>query len=321
MSFLSKIALSNTIKLKAGELGFFSCGIAEAGFMKEEAARLKQWLDAGRHGEMGYMNNHFEKRIDPRNLLKNVKSVIVVLFNYFPETMIAEENNFKISKYAYGKDYHFVLKAKLKELIEFINTQVPQANARPFVDSAPVLERSWAQRAGLGWIGKNTCLITKEQGSFFFIGEIITDLALAYDDQQVPNHCGGCTRCLEACPTGALDKDGLDSRKCISYYTIEYRGENIPENFAGRFDNWIFGCDICQDVCPWNRLSDAHSEPEFNISEELLSMRKPGWRSLKKEKYNELFMNSPVKRTRFEGLSRNIMFLERSDDRLLQESR
>jgi epoxyqueuosine reductase len=311
MSFLSKIALSNTIRLKANELGFFRCGIAKATLPENEAVRLKEWLTAGRHGEMGYMLNHFEKRTDPRKLFDNAQSVIVVLLNYFPAATIPGKGNYQISKYAYGTDYHVVLKDKLKELIAFIQTQAPGSNARAFVDSAPVLERSWAQRAGLGWIGKNTCLITKEQGSFFFIGEIITDLELAYDDHQVPNHCGGCTRCLEACPTSALDKDGLDSRKCISYWTIEYRGEKFPDELKSNFENWIFGCDICQDVCPWNRLSVAHKEPAFNPPEELIRMRKPGWRSLTQDHFNSIFRKSPVKRARFKGLKRNILFLEK----------
>ena len=310
MIYLSTIALSNTIKQKALDLGFYSCGIASAGFLEEDAARLKLWLDEKKHGEMAYMANYFDKRTDPRNLLINAKSVIVVLLNYFPAGIIPEEDNFKISKYAYGTDYHFVLKSKLKELMAFLQDQSPQSNARAFVDSAPVLERSWAQRAGLGWIGKNTCLITKEQGSFFFIGEIITDLELAYDGQQIPNHCGGCTRCLEACPTGALSVNGLDSRKCISYWTIEYRGEKIPDYFKGKFDDWVFGCDICQDVCPWNRLSETHDEPEFNPSENLISMRKPDWRSISEDQFNSLFQRSPVKRTKFKGLKRNIVFLD-----------
>jgi len=298
--------LSSEIKKHAKELGFYSCGIAKAAFMEKEAKRLRSWLDEGKQGEMNYMNNHFEKRTNPKLLLENAKSVIVLLYNYFPQRLISIENNYKISKYAYGTDYHFVVKDKLKELINFINLHEPNANARAFVDSAPILERSWAQKAGLGWIGENTCLITKEQGSFFFIAEIITDLELEYDKPYAPNHCGGCTRCIEACPTKALDKEGLDSRKCLSYLTIEYKGEKLLEEFNNNTEDWIFGCDICQDVCPWNRFSEPHAEEQFYPSDELLEMKKEGWNNLSKEKYNQLFKKSAVKRTKFEGIKRNI---------------
>ncbi len=306
--------LSSEIKEYAYKLGFNVCGIAKAGQLPEEEKRLKQWLKDGRHGEMGYMANHFDKRTDPTKLFDQAKSVIVVLYNYFPDHLQPVEDNYKISKYAYGTDYHFVIKKKLKELTQFINGKAPTARARVFVDTAPVLERSWAQRAGLGWIGKNTCLITKKQGSFFFIGEIITDMALKYDEPFEPNHCGGCTRCIDACPTQALDKNGMDSRKCISYFTIEYRGQNIPEKFKGNFDDWIFGCDICQDVCPWNRFSEPHKEKEFNPSSVLLAMRIENWHELNKDTFQELFKDSPVKRTKFEGFQRNILFLKTTDD-------
>jgi epoxyqueuosine reductase len=242
--------------------------------------------------------------------VNGAKSVISVLFNYFPEQQLPEKSNYKISKYAYGTDYHFVLKKKLKDLIAFIQSEQPDTYARAFVDSAPVLDRAWAARSGLGWIGKNTCLITKEQGSYFFIGEIITDLKLAYDKKMVPNHCGGCTRCIDACPTNALEPHNLDSTKCISYLTIEYKGEQIPEKFKHQFNDWIFGCDICQDVCPWNRLSEIHHEPEFNLSDQLLKITKPEWEELSKEQFNEVFKNSPVKRTGYKGLKRNIQFLK-----------
>jgi epoxyqueuosine reductase len=255
------------------------------------------------------MENHFVKRVDPTKLLDNAKSVITVLYNYFPKKHISEQDNYKISKYAYGTDYHFIIKHKLKELIKFIETNSSEVSARAFVDSAPVLDRAWAARAGLGWIGKNTNLITKEQGSYFFIGEIITDLELDYDDQTVPNHCGGCTRCIEACPTNALEPYKLDARKCISYWTIEHKGETIPDEFKGKFENFVFGCDICQDVCPWNRLSEPHNEPEFEPKEELREMRKTDWENLTREQFNLLFKNSPVKRTKFEGLLRNVKFM------------
>jgi epoxyqueuosine reductase len=301
-------SISEQIKQKAKELGFFSCGISKAEFLEEDAKRLKLWLQDNRHGEMFYMENHFEKRTDPSKLLEGAKSVISVLFNYAPKTNLPEENNFKISRYAYGEDYHFVLKDKLKSLIHFLESQKEGVKARAFVDSAPVLERAWAARAGLGWIGKNTCLITKEQGSYFFIGEILTDLDLDYDEKNVPNHCGGCTRCLDACPTGALDIKGLDSRKCISYWTIEYKGKKLPENIKDDFQDWIFGCDICQQVCPWNRLSEPHNEIRFLPAPELLEMKKTDWQNLSEEKFGQLFKKSAVKRTKYSGLKRNINF-------------
>lgn len=305
--------LSDQIKTKAKELGFYACGISKAAYLPEDADRLSKWLQEGKQAEMKYMENHFEKRTDPRKLLENAKSVISVLYNYYPEKQLPETNNYKISKYAYGTDYHFVLKRKLKDLIAVINTEVPNMNARAFVDSAPVLDRTWAARSGQGWIGKNTCLITKEQGSYFFIGEIITDLELEYDHKMEPNHCGSCTRCIDACPTNALEPYKLDSNKCISYWTIEYKGEKIPERFKGQFDpegsGWIFGCDICQDVCPWNRFSESHGEPEFKLSDQLIKITKPEWETLTKEQFNKFFKNSPVKRARYKGLKRNINLL------------
>jgi len=259
---------------------------------------------------MGYLENHFEKRTDPRKLFENTKSVISVLYNYYPKTQIPEKNNYKISKYAYGKDYHFVIKRKLEELIDFIREEVKEINARAFVDSAPVLDRAWAAKAGLGWIGKNTNLITKEQGSYFFIGEIITDLELKYDNPSVPNYCGTCTRCIDACPTKSLKPYELDARKCISYLTIEYKLNKIPDTFKGKFSDWIFGCDICQDVCPWNRFSKPHNEPDFEPIEELLKLRKPDWECLTEEHFRKIFKNSPAERTKYKGLMRNIRFVQ-----------
>jgi epoxyqueuosine reductase len=305
-----KKQLTETIKAEAKKLGFYKCGIAEADALPEESLRLREWLQKGRHGEMAWMENHFDKRTDPRKLLEGARSVIVVLFNYYPEKEIPADDNYKISKYAYGTDYHYVIKDKLKILIEKIKSEAGEIHARPFVDSAPVLERSWASRAGLGWIGKNTCLITKEQGSYFFIGEIITDLELVYDQDTVPNHCGGCTRCIDACPTGALDLYGLNSNACISYQTIEYRGDKLLEENPEKFQDWIFGCDICQDVCPWNRLSETHHEPAFQPMDMLMSMRKHDWENLSEIEYKELFKKSPVMRTKFQGLKRNIEFLK-----------
>lgn len=301
--------LSEKIKTRAKDIGFYACGISKADYLKEDAGRLSKWLNEGRHAEMKYMENHFEKRSDPRKLLEDAKSVISVLYNYYPSKQFAGQNNYKISKYALGTDYHFVLKRKLKELIACLKNEVPDMKARAFVDSAPVLERAWAVRSGLGWIGKNTCLITKEQGSYFFIGEIITDLELDYNLKTESNHCGTCTRCIEACPTKALEPYSLNSGKCISYLTIEYKGEKIPDKFKGLFHDRMFGCDICQDVCPWNRFSRSHDEPEFKLSDQLLKITKPEWEVMTKEMFNKLFKNSPVKRTGYDGLKRNIEFL------------
>lgn len=308
MNKLSKDHINLLIKSKAKELGFFACGISKAEFLEEETKRIESWLNKGFHGEMGYMKNYFDKRTDPRKLFDKTKSVISVLYNYYPKHEIPEDNNYKISKYAYGKDYHFVVKRKLEQLIKFLKKEAGEINARAFVDSAPVLDRVWAAKAGLGWIGKNTNLITKEQGSYFFIGEIITDLELKYDNQNVPNYCGTCTRCIDACPTKALKPYELDARKCISYWTIEYKGNKIPDTFKGKFSNWIFGCDICQDVCPWTRFSKPHNEPEFKPSAELLKMRKQDWENLTEEHFDKIFKNSPIKRTKYKGLMRNILF-------------
>ena len=255
------------------------------------------------------MENNFEKRTDPRKLFEDAKSVISVLYNYFPKTKIPENNNYKISKYAYGKDYHFVIKRKLNELIEFIKKEAGEIEARAFIDTAPVLDRAWAARAGLGWIGKNTNLITKEQGSFFFIGEIITNLELSYEDHPVPKNCGHCTKCIEACPTHALRPYEVNANKCISYLTIENRDEELPEDLKGKFNDWIFGCDICQDVCPWNQRSKPHNEPEFEPALDLFKLRKPDWENMSEEEFNKIFKDSPVKRTKYKGLMRNIEFV------------
>ena len=302
--------VSDRIKTKAIELGFMDCGISEARFLSEEKDRLINWLQEGMHGEMGYMNNHLEKRLDPRLLVENARSVISVLLNYFPAQKQVDPDAPVLSKYAFGTDYHFIMKDKLGELLQFIQAEIAPCEGRCFVDSAPVLDRAWASQAGLGWIGKNTNLISTEHGSFFFIGELILDLELPVDDKVVRNHCGNCSRCIDACPTKALVAPFvLDARKCISYQTIENRGEIDPE-LKGKFENRVFGCDICQDVCPWNLKSETHSEPAFIADARLMNFSRDEWHSMDKPTFNELFRNSAVKRTRFEGLQRNMKFLK-----------
>ncbi len=296
------------IKFKAKELGFSAIGISKAEFLEKESSYLKEWLENGFHGEMQYMENHFEKRTDPRKLVEGAKSIISLLYNYFPENK-QSGNTYKISKYAYGKDYHYVLKDKLFQLLEFIQNEITEVNGRAFVDSAPVMDKVWAAKSGLGWIGKNTNLISKEYGSFVFIGELIIDLELEYDNEPIKDYCGNCTKCIEACPTNALKPYQLDARKCISYLTIEKNGE-IPEEFKGKWKDWIFGCDMCQDVCPWNSKAKPSDEPQFQISDLLRNMNKEEWQSLDKEMYKKLFKSSPIERTKFEGLKRNINFLK-----------
>ncbi len=308
MQSLTVNARTNSVRTRSAELGFHACGIVQARRLEDDAGWLKDWLDAGRHGEMGYMENHFDKRTDPALLFPGTKSVIVVLQNYYPRENL-KSDSYKISRYAYGRDYHFVMKRKLKELAAFITEEASGGIARAFVDSAPVLERAWAREAGLGWIGKNTCLITPKQGSYFFIGIILTDAVLTYDDHREPDHCGGCTRCIEACPTHALDKKGLDASRCISYLTIEYRGDNLPEEFRGKMNDWVFGCDICQEVCPWNRLSEPHEEPEFEPGTALKDMDREAWHKLEEERFRKVFRQSPLKRSGYRGLKRNVRFI------------
>jgi len=298
------------IKDKAKELGFLDCGISETQFLTEEKDRLVNWLQNGMNGEMEYMANHLDKRLDPRLLVENSRSVVSVLLNYFPPDKQSDPEAPELSKYAFGTDYHFVMKDKLGELLQFIQSEIAPCEGRCFVDSAPVLDRAWAASAGLGWIGKNTNLISTEHGSFFFIGELIIDLELPADDKIVRNHCGNCTRCIDACPTQALVAPFvLDARRCISYQTIENRGEIDPA-LKGKFENRVFGCDICQDVCPWNLKSEAHQEPAFHPDVKLMNLTKEEWREMDKLRFNELFRNSAVKRIRFEGLKRNLRFLE-----------
>ena len=304
----NKEKYSQLIKAESKRLGFLSCGISKAEFLEEEAPRLERWLNNNHHGQMTYMENHFDKRLNPKLLVDDSKSVISLLLNYFP----SEEQNrdsYKISKYAYGQDYHFVIKEKLKELLHTIQSQIGDVSGRAFVDSAPVLDKAWAAKSGLGWIGKNSNLITQKVGSFYFIAELIIDLELEYD-YPTTDHCGTCTACIDACPTDAIVAPYVvDGSKCISYFTIELK-DNLPIEMKGKFDDWAFGCDICQDVCPWNRFSKPHNEPLFNSNPELLSFSKKDWEEITNDTFNKFFKNSAVKRTKFEGFKRNINFLK-----------
>ena len=302
---------SQIIKSEAKSLGFYDCGISKAEPLKKEAEYLKKWIAEKRQGEMQFMENYFDKRTNPTKLVENAKSVISVIYNYFPKEL-QKENTYKISKYAYGKDYHFIVKRMLKSLLSTIQGKIPEElNGRVFVDSAPVMDKVWAQKAGLGWIGKNTNLISRKYGSFVFIGEIITDIELSYD-KPIKDYCGSCRKCLDACPTGALTAPyEIDASKCISYYTIEKKGD-LPENMEGKFKDWIFGCDICQDVCPWNLRQIPHNEPEFEPHTDLLNLSKPDWEKLSREHFNEIFRKSAVKRTKYQGLKRNIHFVKKS---------
>lgn len=296
------------IKLEADRLGFISCGVSKADFLEEEAPRLEQWLKEGKNGQMGYMENHFDKRLDPRLLVPGAKSVISLLYNYYP-SVNQRDDTYKISKYAYGRDYHFVIKDKLKSLFEYIKNEIGAVEGRVFVDSAPVLDKAWAARSGLGWIGKNSNLLAKKTGSFFFIAELILDLELE-PDTPVTDHCGSCTACIDACPTEAIHEPyRVDGSKCISYFTIELK-EEIPQSEKGKFDDWMFGCDICQDVCPWNRFSKPHNEPLFDPHPDLLTYTKSDWEEITQETFGKIFQKSAVKRTKFAGLQRNISFLK-----------
>lgn len=296
------------IKEEAKRLGFISCGVSKAEFLEEEAPRLESWLTKNMNGQMSYMENHFDKRLDPTKLVEGSKSVISLLLNYYPEET-QNTDALKISKYAYGQDYHHVIKSKLRELQEFITDNIGEVEGRAFVDSAPVLDKAWAAKSGLGWIGKNSNLITQRVGSFYFIAELIVDIELAYDS-AVTDHCGTCTACIDSCPTQAIvDPYVVDGSKCISYFTIELKNE-IPAEVRGKFDDWIFGCDVCQDVCPWNKFSKPHQEPLFNPHPDLLSMTKKDWEEITEDVFRKVFKKSAVKRTKFSGLQRNIDFLE-----------
>ena len=306
---MPKLKNTQLIKEEAHRLGFSFVGFSKADFLEEEAPHLEKWLKDKQHGEMSYMENHFDMRLDPRLLVEGSKSVISLLYNYYSDQTQNDPTAPKIATYAYGEDYHFVVKHKLKSLLYFIEEKIGKVNARVFTDSAPVLEKAWATKAGLGWIGKNANLINKNQGSYFFIAEVILDLDLSYDS-PIQDYCGTCTKCIDACPTGAIIQPYVvDGSKCISYFTIELK-EAIPQEVKGKMDNWMFGCDICQQVCPWNSFSLQNNEPAFNPHPDLLSMTKGDWEDLQEDTFKELFRKSAVKRTKFEGLKRNIAFLK-----------
>lgn len=297
------------IKSAAANMGFSFCGIAKAEFLEDEAPRLEEWLQRGYQGKMSYLENYFDKRLDPRLLVPGAKSIITLGYNYYPSEDLAQSSSLKIAKYAYGEDYHFVVKDKLKALLEELRLSIGEIDGRAFVDSAPVMERAWAQRAGMGWIGKNSLLLNKQMGSFFFLAELIIDLELDYDS-PIKDYCGTCTACMDACPTEAIAEPYVvDGSKCISYFTIELK-EAIPEEVKGKFDNWVFGCDICQDVCPWNRFSKSHNEKKFEPSDELKGLSKNDWKEITEEVFQQVFKKSAVKRTKLEGLQRNIDFVK-----------
>jgi epoxyqueuosine reductase len=302
----TKEKYTNFIKTEAKRLGFFACGISKASFLKEEAPRLEYWLKNQMNGQMSYMENNFDKRLDPTLLVEDSKSIVSLLVNYFPSECQNSES-YKISKYAYGTDYHIVIRDKLNELLYSIRSTIGEISGRAFVDSAPVMEKAWGAKSGLGWIGKNSNLLTQKVGSFYFVAELIIDLELEYD-HATTDHCGSCTACIDACPTQAIVAPYVvDGSKCISYFTIELK-DKIPGEMKGKFDDWIFGCDVCQDICPWNRFSKAHNEPLFNPKQEMLSLSKKDWVELTEETFKLIFKNSPLKRTKYDGIVRNVWF-------------
>lgn len=304
----NKEKYAHLIKAESKRLGFLSCGISKADFLEVEAPRLENWLNNNFNGQMSYMENHFDKRLDPRLLVDGAKSVVSLLLNYYPNE-IQNVDSYKISKYAYGQDYHHVIKDKLKDLLQFIQNEIGEVNGRVFVDSAPVLDKAWAAKSGLGWIGKNSNLLTQKVGSFYFIAELILDIELDYD-LPTTDHCGTCTACIDACPTQAIVSPYVvDGSKCISYFTIELK-DNIPNEFKNKLEDWMFGCDVCQDVCPWNRFSKPNSEPFFTPNPELLNFNKKDWEEITHDVFQKIFQKSAVKRTKFEGLKRNILFLK-----------
>ncbi|MEI6946549.1 tRNA epoxyqueuosine(34) reductase QueG [Paraflavisolibacter sp. H34] len=301
------------VKDLSRRLGFDYCGIARAQRLDDDARRLEAWLNQGRHGNMHYMANHFDLRVDPSQLVPGARSVITLLKNYYPGEG-GPEGDFKISRYAWGQDYHNVIRSQLKQLLAELEETTGPINGRGFVDSAPVLERSWAQRSGLGWIGRNGNLITKGSGSFFFIATLITDLELEYDDPFAKDFCGSCRRCIDACPTGAiLPGKVVDGSRCISYFTIELKDEVIPSEMKGQFQNWMFGCDVCQEVCPWNRFSQPHHEPGFTPLPEILNFTTRDWEALSEEAFKKIFKHSPLSRSKLKGIQRNIRFLKNEE--------
>lgn len=305
----NKEKYTKLIKAEAQRLGFLSCGISKAGFLEQEAPRLENWLNNQMNGQMSYMENHFDKRLNPTLLVDDAISIISLLLNYYPSEL-QNDDSYKISKYAYGQDYHHVIKEKLKELLHFIQSEIGEVSGRAFVDSAPVLDKAWAAKSGLGWVGKNSNLITQKVGSFYFIAELIVDLELEYDTPTT-DHCGSCTACIDACPTEAIVAPYVvDGSKCISYFTIELK-ENLPQEMKGKFDDWMFGCDVCQDVCPWNRFSKPHNEPLFEANSDILNFSKSDWEEISVDTFQKVFKNSAVKRTKYEGLLRNINFLKK----------
>ena len=305
---ISPSAHSLLIKSLAKELGFSFCGIAKAEFLEDEAPRLEEWLKRGYQGKMSYLENHFDKRLDPTLLVPGAKSVVSLGYNYFPKKELTTSSSLKIAKYAYGEDYHHVVKDKLKTFLSLIQKEIGEVNGRAFVDSAPVLEREWAKRSGTGWIGKNSLLLNRDMGSFFFLAELIVDVELEYDG-PIKDYCGTCTACMDACPTDAIPQPYVvDGSKCISYFTIELK-EEIPTEVKGKFENWIFGCDICQDVCPWNRFAKPHNEKRFQPPSQLEGMTKNDWQEITHDVFENLFKKSAIKRTKFEGLKRNIKFV------------
>ncbi|WP_126973647.1 tRNA epoxyqueuosine(34) reductase QueG [Gynurincola endophyticus] len=312
---MNPILHSQSIKQWAQELGFSYCGIAEAKELTDHAHALERWLNKGMHGSMHYMENHFDLRIDPRKIVPGARSVITLLMNYFPQ-QVQQTDGPKISKYAYGEDYHEVIRPKLRILLEKIRENIGEVEGRGFVDSAPVLERAWAEESGLGWIGKNGNLITKQQGSFFFISTLITDLPLAYDNPYTKDFCGSCTRCIDACPTQAIHLNKvIDGSKCISYYTIELKDEIIPASMQGKFDDWMFGCDTCQDVCPWNRFSQPHQQAAFSPVGIIQDFNSLEWEQLTEEAFKKVFKLSPLKRSKWRGIMRNLKFIQSESDK------
>ena len=310
---MSRRTHTNLIKSKAAELGFSFCGISKAEFLDKEAPLLEEWLRRGYQGKMSYLENHFDKRLDPSLLVPGARSVISLVYNYFPEKDLAKEGGLKIAKYAYGEDYHFVVKDKLKLLLEQIRIEAGDVAGRAFVDSAPVMERAWAQRSGVGWVGKNSLLLNRERGSFFFLAELIIDLDLEYDS-PTKDFCGTCSACMDACPTEAIAEPYVvNASKCISYFTIELK-EEIPIEVKGKFENWIFGCDICQDVCPWNSFSTPHHEERFEPNPDLEAMTRQDWMEITEDVFQKLFPTSAVRRTKFSGLKRNILFATGTDN-------